>query len=421
MKTRNIIALLFAILMLNCIAAETNYDSINLVADTYNYSPVPVVPGEEFELWISLTNNSNINLQNVAYFLDTEYPFEVADFNNTEQTIANLAPYQTTVIKYNLKTDIKVTDGTYDLDLKFKPNQSQAYNIKTYKIDVASNASVLEITETKQSDMSIGSDGTLELSIKNLGAKTVRDVFVTLEDATGDYISVLNLKTKYFDHIDADSEIIAKYTLTVAKTITQNSYPLPLTIRYTSASGEQTITRDIGVKINDNPKLVLNLVNLGANNNNKIYIGNKEKIELEIYNVGNIDAESVYAEMTSTISLDQPKYFVGSIEKDNYDSVVLEFNTKTDIKPGSYPVEIVIHYKDASLKEQEIKKGINVDVVKNPKNKSLFSGIISLFFGIIVIVIVLALLILFLRWANKALFKPAFGEIIEKISKRKKK
>lgn len=420
MKTKNIMILLFTIILLNGIYA-TDYDTINLVADTYNYSPVPVIPGQEFELWIQLTNNSNSVAENINYLLDLEYPFEIVDFNNTAQTISRLAPYQSTIIKYKLKTDIKTQDGTYELNFKYRLKNSEIYNLKKYKIDVASETSVIEVTKTELSDLSIGADGTLKITISNLSAKTVRDVFVTLEDAVEDNISVLDLKTQYIDHINADSEAIVTYKINVAKTVTQTSYSLPLTVKYTSSSGVDTITRDIGVKINDNPKMVLNIVNIGANNNNKIYIGNKEKIELEIYNVGNIDAEAVYAEMTSTISFEQPKYFVGSIEKDNYDSVILGFNTKTDIKPGSYPIQITIKYKDASLKEQEITKGITVEVVKNPKNKSFFSGVFSFFMGVMVFVIILALIILFLRWANKAILKPAYGGILEKIFKRKKK
>jgi hypothetical protein len=61
--------------------------------------------------------------------------------------------------------------------------------------------------------------------------------------------------------------------------------------------------------------MIFNLVSIGQNKNNKIYSNNTEKIELEIYNVGNIDAEGVYIEMTSTITDNSPKYFIGSIEK----------------------------------------------------------------------------------------------------------
>ncbi len=423
MKTRNIITLLFTILLMNSVfsATNTNYDSITLVADTYNYSPVPVTPGKEFELWIQLTNNSNILAENITYYLDTKYPFQVSDFNNTEQTISRLAPFQTTILKYKLTTDIKTIDGVYKLEFKFKPGSSQAYNVKKYLIDVAADSSILEVTGTTVSDMSIGSDGELELIIKNLSTRSVRDVFITLEDSTGDYISVLDLKTKYYENIEAGKEINVKYRLTVAKTVTQNSYPLSLTIKYTGSAGKETITRDIGVKINDNPKLILNILTIGANKNNKIYIGNKEKIELEIFNIGNIDAESVYAEMTSTIAEEQAKYFVGAIEKDNYDSVVLEFNTKKDVKPGNYPVQITIHYKDSGLNEQQIKKGITVEVTRNHNRKTIFAGIFNAIIGIIIVIVALALIVLFLRWANKIILVPAFGGIIEKIKSKIKK
>ncbi|MFA7709286.1 MAG: hypothetical protein WCX82_04085 [archaeon] len=423
MNTKNIITVLFSILLLNGIfgATNSNYDSMNLVADTYNYSPVPVVPGEEFELWIQLTNNSNFEADNVTYFLDTKYPFQVSDFNNTELVLAKLAPYQTTIIKYKLTADIKTLDGTYEIDFKFRPGLTQTYNVKKYSIDVASDTSVLEVISTNLSDMSIGSDGNLELTIKNLSSKNVRDVFITLEDATGDFISVLDLKTRYFTSINAGEELKVNYKLNVAKTITQNSYALPLTIKFTNSAGIQTITRDIGVKINDNPKLVLNLTIVGENSNNKIYTNNKEKIEMEIYNVGNIDAESVYAEMTSAITNDSPKYFVGSIEKDNYDSIVLEFNTKADVKPGNYPVQVIVHYKDASLKEQTITKGINVEVTKNPNEKAAIASIFSVIIGIVIGIVVLAILVLFLRWAYRVLLLPAFGGIFTKIFNKKKK
>jgi hypothetical protein len=420
MKTKYIMTLLFSIILINGIYAETtDYDTINLVADTYNYSPVPVSPGNEFELWIQLTNNSNVLAENITYFLDLEYPFSVADFNNTEQVITKLAPYQTTIIKYNLVADIKAQDDIYELEFKYKHKQSQVYNIKKYSIDVSSGTTVLEVVDTKISNLSIGSDGELELTIKNLGSKAVRDLFVTLDDSTGDFISVLNLKTQYFENIGAEQEIKVRYKLNVAKTVTQNSYPLPLTLRFTGQAGEETITRDIGVKINDDPKLVLNILGIGENNN-KIYIGSKEKIELEIYNVGNIDAESVYAEMTSTITTETPKYFVGSIEKDNYDSVSLEFNTKTDLKPGNYPVEIKIFYKDSALKEQEITRGLTVEVIKNPNSKSIISGIFSLIIGIAIGIIILALIILFLRWANKKILIPAFGGLYQNVFKKRK-
>lgn len=420
MNIKNIAILLFSILLLNGIyAATTNYDTINLVADTYNYSPVPVTPGDEFELWIQLTNNSNTTADNVTYILETKYPFMISDFNNEEQITIKLAPYQTTIIKYKLTTDIRAVTGSYELEFKFKHGSSTIYNVKKYTIDVSTDASVLDLIEANTSAVSIGSEGTVELTLKNLSSQNIKDVFVTLDNATGDYVTVLDLKTKYFDKVNTLEKIKANYRINISKTVTQNSYTLPITIKYTDTTGEHTLTRNLGIKINDDPKIIFNLVSIGQAKNNKIYSNNKEKIDFEIYNVGNVDAEGVYIEMTSSITDNSPKYFIGSIEKDNYDSVTLEFTTK-DIKPGSYPVQITIKYKDSGLIEKEIVKGINIEVVKNPTEKSAITTIINAIVGIVIGIIALALFILIFRWAYNKILIPAFGGFFTKIFKKRK-
>jgi len=418
MNKKNILILLLNILLLNGIFATTNFDTINLTANTYNYSPVPVNPGDEFELWIQLTNNSNITAENVTYILDAKFPFQISEFENREHTI-KLAPYQTTIIKYRLTTDIRAVHGSYELDFKFKHGSSTIYNVKKYTIDISSYVSVLDLIEAKISEVSIGSEGRVELTLKNLSTQNIKDVFVTVDNSVGDYVTVLDLKTKYFDKVASQEKINANYRINVSKQVTQNSYTLPITIKYTDATGEHTLTRNLGVKINDDPRIIFNLVSIGQNKNNKLYSSSQEKIDFEIYNVGNVDADSVYVEMVGTITDNPPKYFVGSIEKDNYDSVSLEFTTK-DLKPGNYPIELIIRYKDSSLKEQQITKGIIVEVTKNPNQKSTISIIINTIVGIVIGIITLALFILILKWAYKKILVPAFGGFLEKFKKKRK-
>lgn len=418
MKTKNIMLLLFSFLLLNSVyAATTNFDIVNLTANTYNYSPVPVNPGDEFELWIQLTNNSNVTAEKVTYILEENYPFKISDFDNIEYT-TNLAPYQTTIIKYKLTTDLRAVNGSYELEFKFKHGDNTIYNIKKYTIDVSTRTSVLDIIETNISNISIGSEGNIELVLKNLSSQNIKDVFVTVDNSFGDYITVLDLKTKYFDKISAEEKIKASFKILVSKDISQSSFTLPITIKYTDAKGEHVLTRNLGLKVNDEPELIFNLVSIGQNKNNKLYSGTKEKINFEVYNAGNIDAEGVYVEMVSTITDNLPKYFIGSIENDNYDSVDLEFITK-NLKPGTYPIEITIKYKDSSLKEQQITKGLNVEVVNNPDKKSTITKIINSVLGIIIGIIILALLILAIRWAYGKIIVPAFGGLIKKTNKKK--
>lgn len=402
--------------------ATTDYDIINLSAKTYNYDPAPVAPGQEFNIWIQLTNNSNIVAKNVSYLLDPKYPFTLSDFNNSEVVVSSIAPYQSKIIKYTLKTDLQAIDGTYDLEFKYKREGTNTYSIEKYKIDVVSDNAILELIKTELSDISIGSEGKIDLTIKNLGTKDIKNIFVTLNDYE-DVVKIIDLKTRYFENLSPNSEIKVSYKLVISKLADNKSYNLPLEIKYSDSSKQYEISRNIGLLLEDDPNLIINVTTIGQNNN-YLLTNNQEKIDVEIYNIGNVDAESVYVELNSTITDSNPKYFIGSIEKDNYDNVSLEFLTKSDLKSGSYPIEIIVNYKDSSLKQQTVKKAMNVEIIKNNGEGFSLMNLIKNLLFIVLFIIGLAIFVLFLKWANKTLIKPAFGGfctyIKTKVSKKKK-
>jgi len=399
--------------------ATTDFDIINLSAKTYNYDPAPVGPGQEFDIWIQLTNNSNVVAKNVSYLLEPKYPFTLSDFNNSEVMVSSIAPYQSTIIKYTLKTDLQAIDGTYDLEFKYKREGTNTYSIEKYKIDVVSDNAVLELIKTEVSDLSIGSQGTVNLTIKNLGTKDIKNIFLTLNDSE-DIIKIINVKTRFFENLKTNEKIDITYDVVVSKSAEKKSYSLPLEIKYSDSSKDYVISRNVGVLLNDDPELVINITSIGQINNTFI-ANNKEKIDIEIYNVGNVDAESVYVELNSTITDINPKYFLGSIEKDNYDNITLEFLTKADLKAGSYPIEVIVNYKDSNLKQKTIKRTMSVDVIANKSGGFSIMGIFSGLFSIVLFVIGLAILILLLKWANKAILKPAFGDVFTKIKNKFKK
>jgi hypothetical protein len=402
--------------------ATTDFDIVNLSAKVYNYSPAPVSPGQEFNIWIQLTNNSNVPARNVSYLLDPKFPFSLSDFNVAEVTIPVIAPYQSSIIKFTLKTDLQAIDGTYDLEFKYKRDGTNTYSIEKYKIDVVSDNSVLELTNIYVSDLSIGSNGSVKINVKNLGPKNVKNIFVTLNDSE-DIIKVINLKTNYFESLKVNEYISLEYSVVVSKLADKKSYTLPLEIKYFDDTKDYVISRNIGVLLNDDPKLVVNINSIGKKNN-KLIANSPEIMEIEIYNIGNVDAESVYVELNSQITDVSPKYFIGSIEKDNYDNVTFEFMTKSDLKTGSYPMEIIVNYKDSNLKSQTIKKAITVEIIENKSSAISIMGIFSGLLSIVGLIIGLAILILFLRWANRVILKPAFGgffNFLKNKFKRKKK
>jgi len=392
-------------------ATATNYDIINLNADTYNYNPTPVISGEEFEIWIQLTNESNIVATNVNYFLETDYPFILISEN--EGKIDQLAPYQSKIIKYKLKTNTDVITGTYDLEFRYKRDGVQTYNIKKYVIDVKGQSAIIDITSSEIQDASIGNDAQFILTLKNLGKKDAKDIFVTVNDSSDETIKVIGLKTQYLETINTDEEKQVVFKINASKDVTTSSYTLPITINYSDIDRDYNLTRNIGIKIIDQPKMTLNITNIGTNF--KIKPNSDEKMSLEVYNIGNVDTEVAYITVEGD-NIKSTQYFIGSVEKNNYDTVDLTLSTNSiDSKESNITVNL--YYKDSSLKEQKITQTVTVKTDFTPDGKAANSIIMSIF-GIISFVIGLAIFILLLRWLTKVLIKPAY-KVIVGIFKRK--
>ena len=165
--------------------------------------------------------------------------------------------------------------------------------------------------------------------------------------------------------------------------------------------------------------MVINILTVGSLANNTLNANSDETISLEIYNTGNIDSESVFVEVQTPISNNIRNYFIGSIEKNNYDSVELKFKTLA-LDKGEYPLTIIVHYKDSSLIEQTMSKTINVNIVESSTGKNSISSIITLILTILGIIIGIAILILIIKWLIRVVFKPAFGGLFGMVKKGKK-
>ncbi|MFH0906309.1 MAG: hypothetical protein V1824_03145, partial [archaeon] len=351
------------------------------------------------------------------------YPFILDDFTSTEKSIASLSPYQTKIIKYTLRIDELAKNDTYELEFIYTRDGTDSSNIEKYYIDVRSTESIVDLVSNTSPKLSIGKESEINLKIKNLGSVKVKDVFITLNNSSDDVIKVQNLNTIYIESLNVLEEKDIEFSLIALNTATKKSYTLPITIKYSDSNSTNTVSRDLGVQIIDNPNIVIGVSQIGNNNTGKLIANTKEKIEVEIYNTGNVDAESVYVELIGDkVSDNFTKYFIGSIEKDNYDSALAEFNIK-DVSSGKYPLTINVYYKDSSLEEQVISKTINLEI-ENKTKQNGFTSIISILLFIVIGIVAISVLVLVLRWMFLKIVKPAFCTIFhitQKVSQKQKK
>jgi len=422
-NTANILTIFLFMLLLTTTIYSAGNDTSSLVADTYNYNPNPVVSGETFELWIQLNNNSNSIASNVVYELTSKYPFTVVD-QNSKGTIPILAPHATTIVKYKIRTDLQTVNGTYNLEFKASKDEQNVSTIFNYPIDVTGSSAIIDIVSSKIEDATVGGTSNIDLIIKNLGQKNAKDIFVTLGDSSDEFVKILNLKTIYIPLLNGSEEHTFSFQAGVSKDSINKSYTLPITITFKDSDGDHNISRSIGLAIKDNPNMVINVLSVGTAGNNTLKVNADETISLEIYNIGNVDSESVYVEVESTIIENMKSNFIGLIEKNNYDSVDLKFKTKAyefgSLTSVSLPVKITVHYKDSDLKEQALIKTINVTLNDVNNGAAGVSKIIKTILSILGVVVGLAILILILKWLNKIVLRPAI-DVIKGIFKKGKK
>jgi hypothetical protein len=410
-KKVSFIFLLLITMMLftNTIYAQQNYDVVNLDATTYNYKPSPINPGDHFEIWIQLTNNSNVEAKDIEYILETEYPFSLVEEGKKIGTINTIAPFQTKILKFDLKTEYNAPAGSYEINLKFKRSGLEIYNIQKYNIDISSQKAIIDIIDTFVEPVKIGSSSNISFTIKNLSGRDARDIFITLSDSENEDIKILNVKTKYLESLKANELTNVEFSIIVDKYATNKTYTLPINISYKDYEGEYAIQRHVGFEVIDNPELLLTIQRLGTNFtlNSKT----KESIDLEIYNVGNVDAEAVYVEITSDAIEREVRYFLGTIEKDNYDNIELRFDTK-DVY-GKHTFNIKIIYKNSNLDEQTITETIEANIVKPNAPVGGVMMIISTIFSIIGLIIGIGILIIILKWIYKVVVKPAYKDLFK--------
>ncbi len=400
-------------LFTNVVSATQNYDIVNLDATTYNYRPTPINPGDHFELWVQLTNTSNVEANNIEYILEPEYPFSLVEEEKISGTINKIAPHQTKILKFNLKTEYNAPAGTYEISLKYRREGLEIYNIQKYDLDVASQKAIVDIIDTSVDPVKIGSRSNISLTIKNLSGRDARDIFVTMSDSEDEDIKILDIKTKYIESLRASETNYVEFSILVDRYATNKTYTLPINISYKDYEGEYAIQRHVGFEVIDNPELLLNLQRVGTNYS--FEANNRESIDLEIYNVGNVDAESVYVELTSDALERKVRYFLGTIEKDNYDNIELRFDT-LDVS-GKHNLDIKIIYKNSNLDEQTITETIEVDIISQPAQTTGLMLVITSILYVVVGVVSLSLFIIILKWLFKIIVKPAYKDILKLFKK----
>ncbi|MEK6821229.1 MAG: hypothetical protein AABY11_02415, partial [archaeon] len=141
---------------------------------------------------------------------------------------------------------------------------------------------------------------------------------------------------------------------------TSKPYFVPITIDFYDEKQTQYTTTDyLGLKVSGDPSLNL----LVSDVEPLLTPGKAARITIDLFNNGLGPAKFVQASLEADFfSLSNSSFFIGTIESDDFDTLILDGIVSSMIQPGDYPIRTTILYKNEFGDEKELVRDVMVHV-----------------------------------------------------------
>ncbi|MBN2881708.1 COG1361 S-layer family protein [Candidatus Woesearchaeota archaeon] len=397
-KQNIVIALLVLIFAINFV-----YASPAIRITLINQDPSPANPGKYVDLKFQIENVGDEAAKNVVVELMPEYPFTLENSKDATKTIGSIAAGRqgddATLIQYKVRVDDKAVAGYNTIKVRYKKTDLEQWTYVDYDVNIASLSNEISVYSIKTipEELSPGTSGKLEITLENMGYKTVRDISLRLVLAAYDgqtFANIVPIATlhstseKKLGYLEPNQKVTLTYDIIAEPNAESNIYKVPMILTYYDSDNQKTENSDIiGIVIGDKPELTTQI------SDSEIKMaGQKGKVTINIVNKGVTDASFVNAKVIETedfsILSTEKEVYIGGVDSDDYEDFDVEiFVNPTDKEKIQVPVELT--YKDPNNKEYSEKVILDLNLYTLEKAKEL--GLIQEpnYTGTIVIAIVI--------------------------------
>jgi hypothetical protein len=367
---RNGLILLFGLLVLFPLV----HAQVVTVA-SYNVDPSPVIPGQTFTLYAYVYNNNGVFAKNVVFTLelgegtgDTSFPFSIEPTDTLTRSLGGIPAYTTVQVQYKIQVSPDALDGAYTLNLK-AAEQGKSGGILPVSIQVLSRKPILSIIQSIPTIVGTGQMDSIQLTIKNTGSSPAVDVLVSLKEdrtvtSTGTIVErdivPLGASSQYIAQLGVNNTTVVNVPILVNPSATSKPYFVPVTLTYYDENKTSYSTTDyVGLKVVGGP----NLEAIAADAEPLLVPGKPSRLTIDLFNNGLGPAKFVQARVQSDFfSIPTQDFFIGTIESDDFDSLVLDGVVSPSVAPGEYLVNVSLFYKNEFGDVTQIGKSVNVRV-----------------------------------------------------------
>ncbi|MGV8150106.1 MAG: COG1361 S-layer family protein [Candidatus Woesearchaeota archaeon] len=403
MKKTYIIYLLIALFALQFATAAPS-----LQASLSKYEPYPASPGDTVKVWVLVQNdapNDNTDTaRNVVVEIVPEYPFSLYSDSSTK-TIPLLGAKKDYLVDFTLKVDEKAVQGTNTFKVLVRDSQSSIQVEETLSLFVQSRDTTLSIESVTimPQEISPGSEGTINIEVKNIAPNTFTDLSMKLYLQTIVGSTVVDLPFAPVDssaeqriyRLESGETESFKFKVQAYPDAESKVYKIPFTLEYYDNLGNKKNKSDyIGVVVNSNPEISTILDRTDITNDKRsgtvtLKIINKGLGEIKFLNV--VLQESDDYEILSESAVN----YVGNLESDDYQTIDYKIALHKDTADISIPVKL--EYRDSTNKYYEVVQNVPLNLIDSGKLDAA-NGKSS---ATLVVVIILVLAIAAWIWYKK--------------------
>ncbi|WP_170845375.1 COG1361 S-layer family protein [Halorientalis persicus] len=331
-----------------------------------------VVSGEDTTLNVQINNQGEIDYGSAGGLeaqvtkargmtVDLQSGKAPVSIETDTQTVGQLPGEASTEVPFDIAVAEDAEPGTYtltaevDYEYYSKITQSdsglRSYNenteTDTFEVTLRIEDSArFEIVDT-ESDVQVGSSGTVGVTMENTGTEAASDTNVKLESPNGDMtFGQSSSATRYAGEWKPGERKTIEYTVTASDDAEQQRYSFSATASYEDSDGVAQESASLSLGVMPLPETDFELTNVESS----LRVGEDGNISGTIRNDGDLVANDVVVRLTSQLQNLSPtdkEYSVGTLEPGQSADFDLEMEVSDAATSGPKQFVFVAEYRDS--------------------------------------------------------------------------
>lgn len=335
-----------------------------------------VLPGERSQINLQISNDGEMewgtaeyheivtSARNVRVEMEAEGPLEV---EGAEMAVGTITTNEPRDVPITLKVPEGTEPGTYEIDVDLEYSYTDILWIGSTRVDEDTErvTRTVEVEvddaprfsiENATTDVRIGDQGSMAVTLANTGSQTAEDVRLALESSSGKFLfGQSQADMSRVATLKPDENATLEYDVTVPPEASLREFSLSGTVQYTDPDGMPGVHNGLSIGVRPLPEQTFDV----ETTESTLRIGEEGELRGTVTNTGPEPVQDVvvqYAdESTTSIVPVETKVAVGDLEPGASTDFVLPLEVTTSGKAVTHSLDLAVTYRNEDNEKRAYK------------------------------------------------------------------